>query len=83
MVSGGRDRWRKEGWVIGGMCGWIENEDVHSFIEIPCSPCQHGVEEHTKAPDIDGCVISLLLQHLRGHKIGSVARGHQQSVLCS
>ena len=50
---------------------------------LSCSPCQHGVEEHTETPDIDGRIVTLLLQHLRGHKIGSVARGHEQSILCS
>lgn len=27
-------------------------------------PSQHGVEEHTQAPDITGSIVTLLLQHL-------------------
>jgi len=53
------------------------------MVPLPFSPRQHGIEENSQTPDIDGCVVALLLQHLRSHEISRVARSHQQAVLGS
>lgn len=47
------------------------------------SPRQHSVQQHPKAPDIDGRVVPLFLQHLWGHKVSCVTRRHQKTVLRS
>ena len=47
------------------------------------SPSQHGVEENSQTPYVDGCIVALLLQHLRSYEICRVARSHQQTIFSS
>lgn len=44
------------------------------------SPSQHCIQKHAKTPDITSSIVSLFLQDLRGHKIGSVTRCHQKTI---
>lgn len=46
------------------------------------SPRQHSVQQHPEAPDVNGRIVPLLLQHFWGNKVGRVARRHQQTILC-
>ena len=45
------------------------------------SPGQHGVQKHPQAPDINGSVIALFLEHFRRHKVGRVAGRHEEAIL--
>ncbi len=59
------------------------NEEHHWEPTLKPSPSQHGVEEDPQTPDINGGIVSLLLEHLGGHKVSRVAWRHQEPVLSS